>query len=270
MPATEGGRVAPALRWLGIAALLYPLGRALVDPTFAALGRPVPSIAGRGVVALYFAIPAAAIILARRVPHRRARSLLLAGAALSLLGLALEWAPVRFESVLGAVFSFANDTSINAGVAVLALGVAMTRPKSSADDAVRPSTVLLDGAFAITVGILVEVAWTRVRDTSPPSSADRKAIAYVLGQIAFVTPLLLLAAGTFLRARAVDGDEDQGKDDREAGHGPHVMRMTAVAAVAALALLTLGQALAAPRLAWTLGALAAFVASAVSARAPTR
>ena len=145
----------------------------------------MPGIAGRGVAALYLAIPAAALALATRITSRRARVLLYAGAALSVLGLALEWAPVRFESVVGTVFSFANDTSINGGVAVLALAVAEVGVK--ARDAARRSAVLLEGSFAITIAILIEIVWTRARGPSA-SALDRSAVAYVASQIAFVTP----------------------------------------------------------------------------------
>lgn len=260
---TERERVARALRWLAIAALLYPAGRAVVDPIFAAMGRPVPGIAARGVAALYLAIPAAALALATRTTNRRARTLLYTGAALSVLGLALEWAPVRLESVVGTVFSFANDTSINAGVAALALAVAAVGVK--ARDAERGSAVLLEGSVGITVAILTEIVWTRARGPSA-SALDRSAVAYVASQIAFVTPLLLVAAGAFVRARAGANDGFE----HDAAPRPHLARTAGLAAVAAIVLLVLGATFSAPRLAWSLGVLAACGAVAVRARSSTR
>lgn len=260
---TERERVARALRWLAVAALLYPLGRAVVDPIFAALGRPVPGIAARGVAALYLAIPAAALVLATRIVGRRARRLLHTGAALSVFGLALEWAPVRFESVVGSVFSFANDTSINAGVAALAMAVMAVGVK--ARDAERRSAVHLEGSVGITVAVLIEIVWTRARGPST-SAVDRSAVAYVASQIAFVTPLLLLAAGAFVRAHAGAGDGFEHDAERR----PHLARTAGSAAVAAIVLLVLGASFSAPRLVWTLGVLAACGAVAVLARPSTR
>ncbi len=193
------------LRLLGASLLLHPLGRAVSEALFAVLRRPVPGLVALLIAGLYGAIPVAAAWLALRATDRRTRVLVALGAALSVLGLLAEMAPVRVESASGAVLSIVNDMSLNLGVIALAAGVATLSSKETSKRG-----LLLDGSIALSLGIVVEIIWARLRGAAFVSPADHatEAIVFAMSQVLFLVPLGLLSAASFITARPPRASDD--------------------------------------------------------------